>query len=339
MKFLDITNTLFNGIDASNHVEFDHEKIFYCQDDISGLKSIIAIHSSKSGPAIGGCRFRHYQTYEEGLTDVLRLSRGMTEKNNAADIPFGGGKAIIFNDQPKSTDLLEAFASFLNYLEGIYYSAEDMGISLQDIKLVGKYTPYVFDNVDPGSYTAKGIFYSIQSALKFYLQKDIKDSVISLQGAGSVGSQLANLLGEMGATIYIQDIDQDKLKNLSTTSIHIVENALTQECDLLSPCAVGGIFTESSIQNLGCKIIAGGANNQLLTPSIDSDLYKKGIHYIPDVLINSGGVIGLTKDILNRSDFQIEEELKLIGKRALDSMSFAKVNNMSVLDAINGLLI
>jgi len=339
MKFLDITNTLFNGIDASNHVEFDHEKIFYCQDDISGLKSIIAIHSSKSGPAIGGCRFRHYQTYQEGLTDVLRLSRGMTEKNNAADIPFGGGKAIIFNDQPKSTDLLEAFASFLNYLEGIYYSAEDMGISLQDIKLVGKYTPYVFDNVDPGSYTAKGIFYSIQSALKFYLQKDIKDSVISLQGAGSVGSQLANLLGEMGATIYIQDIDQDKLKNLSTTSIHIVENALTQECDLLSPCAVGGIFTESSIQNLGCKIIAGGANNQLLTPSIDSDLYKKGIHYIPDVLINSGGVIGLTKDILNRSDLQIEEDLKLIGKRALDSMSFAKVNNMSVLDAINGLLI
>jgi leucine dehydrogenase len=263
----------------------------------------------------------------------------MTEKNNAADIPFGGGKAIIFNDQPKSTDLLEAFASFLNYLEGIYYSAEDMGISLQDIKLVGKHTPYVFDNVDPGSYTAKGIFYSIQSALKFYLQKDIKDSVISLQGAGSVGSQLANLLGEMGATIYIQDIDQDKLKNLSTTSIHIVENALTQECDLLSPCAVGGIFTESSIQNLGCKIIAGGANNQLLTPSIDSDLYKKGIHYIPDVLINSGGVIGLTKDILNRSDLQIEEDLKLIGKRALDSMSFAKVNNMSVLDAINGLLI
>ena len=339
MKFLDITNTLFNGIDASNHVEFDHEKIFYCQDDISGLKSIIAIHSSKSGPAIGGCRFRHYQTYEEGLTDVLRLSRGMTQKNNAADIPFGGGKAIIFNDQPKSTDLLEAFASFLNYLEGIYYSAEDMGISLQDIKLVGKHTPYVFDNVDPGSYTAKGIFYSIQSALKFYLQKDIKDSVISLQGAGSVGSQLANLLGEMGATIYIQDIDQNKLKNLSTTSIHIVENALTQECDLLSPCAVGGIFTESSIQNLGCKIIAGGANNQLLTPSIDSDLYKKGIHYIPDVLINSGGVIGLTKDILNRSDLQIEEDLKLIGKRALDSMSFAKVNNMSVLDAINGLLI
>ena len=339
MKFLDITNTLFNGIDASNHVEFDHEKIFYCQDDISGLKSIIAIHSSKSGPAIGGCRFRHYQTYEEGLTDVLRLSRGMTEKNNAADIPFGGGKAIIFNDQPKSTDLLEAFASFLNYLEGIYYSAEDMGISLQDIQLVGKHTPYVFDNVDPGSYTAKGILYSIQSALKFYLQKDIKDSVISLQGAGSVGSQLANLLGELGATIYIQDIDQDKLKNLSTTSIHIVENALTQECDLLSPCAVGGIFTESSIQNLGCKIIAGGANNQLLTPSIDSDLYKKGIHYIPDVLINSGGVIGLTKDILNRSDLQIEEDLKLIGKRALDSMSFAKVNNMSVLDAINGLLI
>ncbi|MDC1141328.1 Glu/Leu/Phe/Val dehydrogenase dimerization domain-containing protein [Gammaproteobacteria bacterium] len=339
MKFLDITDTLFNGVQASSHIEFDHEKIFYCEDDISGLKSIIAIHSSKSGPAIGGCRFRQYQTYEEGLTDVLRLSRGMTEKNNAADIPFGGGKAIIFSDKPKSTELLVAFASFLNQLEGIYYSAEDMGISLEDIQLVGKHTPYVFDNVDPGSYTAKGIFYSIQVALKFYLQKDIKDSIISLQGAGSVGSELAKLLGDMGATIYVQDIDQVKLQQLSTDNIHIVEDALTQECDLLSPCAVGGIFTESSIQNLGCKIIAGGANNQLLNPTIDSHLHKKGIRYIPDVLINSGGVIGLTKDILKRNDLQIEDDLKLIGKRALDSMSFAKANNMSVLEAIDGLLI
>ena len=339
MKFLDITDTLFNGVQASSHIEFDHEKIFYCEDDISGLKSIIAIHSSKSGPAIGGCRFRQYQTYEEGLTDVLRLSRGMTEKNNAADIPFGGGKAIIFSDQPKSTELLIAFASFLNQLEGIYYSAEDMGISLEDIQLVGKHTPYVFDNVDPGSYTAKGIFYSIQVALKFYLQKDIKDSIISLQGAGSVGSELAKLLGDMGATIYVQDIDQVKLQQLSAENIHIVEDALTQECDLLSPCAVGGIFTESSIQNLGCKIIAGGANNQLLNPTIDSHLHKKGIRYIPDVLINSGGVIGLTKDILKRNDLQIEDDLKLIGKRALDSMSFAKANNMSVLEAIDGLLI
>ena len=339
MKFLDITDTLFNGVQASSHIEFDHEKIFYCEDDISGLKSIIAIHSSKSGPAIGGCRFRHYETYEEGLTDVLRLSRGMTEKNNAADIPFGGGKAIIFSDKPKSTELLVAFASFLNQLEGIYYSAEDMGISLEDIQLVGKHTPYVFDNVDPGSYTAKGIFYSIQVALKFYLQKDIKDSIISLQGAGSVGSELAKLLGDMGATIYVQDIDQVKLQQLSTENIHIVEDALTQECDLLSPCAVGGIFTESSIQNLGCKIIAGGANNQLLNPTIDSHLHKKGIRYIPDVLINSGGVIGLTKDILKRNDLQIEDDLKLIGKRALDSMSFAKANNMSVLEAIDGLLI
>mgnify|MGYP003684532781 FL=1 len=339
MKFLEITDTLFNGVQASSHIEFDHEKIFYCEDDISGLKSIIAIHSSKSGPAIGGCRFRHYETYEEGLTDVLRLSRGMTEKNNAADIPFGGGKAIIFSDKPKSTELLVAFASFLNQLEGIYYSAEDMGISLEDIQLVGKHTPYVFDNVDPGSYTAKGIFYSIQVALKFYLQKDIKDSIISLQGAGSVGSELAKLLGDMGATIYVQDIDQVKLQQLSAENIHIVEDALTQECDLLSPCAVGGIFTESSIQNLGCKIIAGGANNQLLNPTIDSHLHKKGIRYIPDVLINSGGVIGLTKDILKRNDLQIEDDLKLIGKRALDSMSFAKANNMSVLEAIDGLLI
>ena len=335
MKFLDITNTVFNDIDASQHMEFDHEKIFYCEDDISGLKSIIAIHSSAAGPAIGGCRFRKYQSYEEGLMDVLRLSRGMTEKNKVAHIPFGGGKAIIFSDQPKSTELLRAFASFLNHLEGAYYSAEDIGISLEDIKFVAKHTPYVFDNVDPGSYTAKGIFYSIESALEFYLQKHIKDSVISIQGAGSVGSQLAKLLADRGATIYIQDIDCSKLEELNVPDIHIVENALTQECDLLAPCAVGGIFTQISIKTLGCKIIAGGANNQLLTQSIDNDLYKQGVHYIPDVLINSGGVIGLTKDILKRSEMNIEEDLKLIGKRALQSMVYSKTNNMSVLDAMN----
>lgn len=339
MKFLDITKTAFKDINASQHLEFDHEKIFYCEDNATGLKSIIAIHSSEAGPAIGGCRFRDYQTYEEGLTDVLRLSRGMTEKNKAAHIPFGGGKAIIFKEQPKSPELLQAFASFLNHLEGSYYSAEDIGISLEDIKLVGKNTPYVFDNVDPGSYTAKGIFYSIEAALEFYLQKSIKDAVISIQGAGSVGSQLAKLLVGMGAIIYIQDIDRSKLEELSATNIHIVEDALAQDCDLLAPCAIGGIFTQSSIKNLCCKIIAGGANNQLLTPSIDNYLYKQGVHYIPDVLINSGGVIGLTKDILKRSEIEVEEDLKLIGQRALNSMVYAKTNNMSVLDAMNSLLI
>ena len=335
MKFLDITNTVFNNIDASQHMEFDHEKLFYCEDNATGLKSIVAIHSSKEGPAIGGCRFRHYQTYEEGLTDVLRLSRGMTEKNKAANIPFGGGKAIIFGDRPKSTELLQAFAVFLNYLEGAYYSAEDIGISLEDIKLVGKHTPYVFDNVDPGSYTAKGIYYSIESALKFYLHKTIKDSVISIQGAGSVGSQLAKLLADTGATIYIQDIDRSKLDYLDAHNINVVENALTQECDLLAPCAVGGIFTQSSIKNLGCKIIAGGANNQLLTQNIDNALFKQGVHYVPDVLINSGGVIGLTKDILNRSELNVEDELKIKGTRALNSMIFEKTISMSILDAMN----
>ena len=339
MKFLDITDTIFNNINASDHIEFNHEKVIYCEDSISGLKSIIAIHDTSRGMAIGGCRYRDYDSYEDGLNDVLRLSRGMTEKNIAADIPFGGGKAIIFGDQPKSTQLLKSFADFLNHLDGAYYSAEDIGITLEDIKYVGTHSPFVFDNVDPGSYTAKGIFYSIQSAIKFYLQKDLGDSRVSIQGAGSVGMQLANLLAEAGCVVYIEDLDESKLKNIISKNIHPIKNSLTQECDLLAPCAVGGILDQHSIQSLGSKIIAGGANNQLLTADIDQKLFDKGIHYIPDVLINSGGVIGLTKDALNKTDAQIEEDLKLIGKRVLRSIETAKTNNVSVLSDLKTLLV
>ena len=339
MKFLDITDTVFNNINASDHVEFNHEKVVYCEDSTSGLKSIVAIHDTSRGSAIGGCRYRHYDSYADGLNDVLRLSRGMTEKNIAADIPFGGGKAIIFGDQPKTPKLLESFAHFLNNLDGAYYSAEDIGITLEDIKFVGTITPFVFDNVDPGTYTAKGIFYSIQSAIKFYLQKDLKNSTVSIQGAGSVGMQLANLLAAAGCIVYIEDLDESKLQNIIFDNIYPISNSLTQQCDLFAPCAVGGVFDHKSIQTLGSKIIAGGANNQLLTADIDQKLFEIGVNFIPDVLINSGGVIGLTKDILKRSDIQVEEDLRLIGSRVLEMIKSAKSNNVSVLSSLKASLI
>ncbi len=337
MIFRDITETLFNQIHASSHEEFNHEKVYYYENPEIGFKSIIAIHSTSTGPAIGGCRYRNYSSYAEGLTDVLRLSRGMTEKNNAAHLPFGGGKAIIFGDQPKSEASLQAFAHFLNQLDGIYYSAEDIGITLQDIQYVGRHSPYVFDNVDPGPYTAKGIFYSIQAALKFYTGKSLETSSISIQGAGSVGLTLAHHLADAGATIYIQDIDLTKVSSINHANIIPVEDALTQECDLLAPCAIGGILNINSINTLNCSIIAGGANNQLQTLEVDDLLLALNIHYVPDVLINSGGVIGLTKDILERDETLIELELKLVAQRAIEFMTIASKNNISVLSAMNRL--
>src|SRR6056300_1100589 len=224
----------------------------------------------------------------------------MTDKNNVANIPFGGGKAIIFSQGNKSKDMLRSFASFLNLLKGSYISAEDIGISLEDIRFIKNHTDYVFDNVDPGPFTAKGLFYSIEQAIEIYFSEDLKDKKIAIQGAGSVGKRLAEYLASSGAQVFISDIDQSKLDEFNNKNIICVDDAFSIECDLFSPCAVGAIFAKESIYNLNCKIIAGGANNQLLDGTIANELDQMGIVFIPDVLINSGGVIGLTKDFLNR---------------------------------------
>ena len=338
MIFQDITNTLFKDINVSAHHEFEHERIFYYEDPDVNLQSLVAIHDSSRGPAIGGCRFKAYETYEEGLNDVLRLSQGMTHKNILADVPFGGGKAIIFSNNQKSPELLKSFARFLNFLEGAYISAEDIGISLEDIRFIKNHSPHVFDNVDPGPFTARGLFYAIETAIKFYFQSTLKGKKIAIQGAGSVGLRLAYHLEKAGATIYIEDINAEKLKGITSTNITPVENALSQECDLFAPCAVGAILTSSSISQLKCKVIAGGANNQLTEESLDKKIYKLGISYIPDVLINSGGVIGLTKDRMNKSDIETEEDLRMIAQRTLGLMQRARSESISVLEAMNRLV-
>jgi leucine dehydrogenase len=299
------------------------------------LKSLIALHDSSKGPAIGGCRFKKYDSFEAGLNDVLRLSRGMTEKNNVAQIPFGGGKAIIFKQSKKSKQLLKSFASFLNLLMGSYISAEDIGISLEDIKFIKNYSDYVFDNVDPGPFTAKGVYYSIEQAISMHFSETLYGKKIAIQGAGSVGKKLAEHLSNAGARVYISDIDQKKLDAIEDDKITCVDDAFSTDCDVFSPCAVGAIFSQSSINNLNCKIIAGGANNQLLDESVAGLLHEKGIIYIPDVLINSGGVIGLTKDIMKRSETQTELQLRNIGTRVKKLMIKAKNESISVQAALS----
>jgi len=269
------------------------------------------------------------------LTDVLRLSRGMTDKNKVAQIPFGGGKAVIFKDGVKSDALLAAFADFLNLLEGSYISAEDIGITLEDIQFIKKYSNFVFDNVDPGPFTAKGLFFSIEQAIKTHLSENIEGKKIAIQGAGSVGKKLAEYLAKAGANVFISDIDKSKLEAINDNNITCIDDAFTFDCDLLAPCAVGGIFTKTSIKDLNCKIIAGGANNQLLNASVADDLHKRGILFIPDILINSGGVIGLTKDFLNRDETKTEEALKEIAYRVREAIILSKEKSISINETLN----
>ena len=335
MIFKDITDTNFKRIDISSHHEFNHEKVYYYEDQATQLTSLIAVHSTVKGPAIGGCRYRQYDSFADGLTDVLRLSRGMTDKNNVAGIPFGGGKAIIFKQKVKSKNLLKSFAAFLNCLNGTYISAEDIGITLEDIIFIREHSEHVFDNVDPGPFTAKGLFYSIEQAIQTYFSENLLGKRIAIQGAGSVGKSLAEYLASSGAHVLISDIDRSKLDDIDNHNITCVDDAFSVECDLFSPCAVGAIFTNDSIRNLKCKIIAGGANNQLLDTSIAENLFKKGIVYIPDTLINSGGVIGLTKDYLKRDDAETEQALRDIANRVKDLMIESQESSISIYQALN----
>ena len=339
MIFKDITKTNFKGIDISSHHEFNHEKVFYYEDNRVGIKSLVAIHDSSKGPAIGGCRFKEYDSFEDGLNDVLRLSRGMTHKNNVAQIPFGGGKAIIFKESNKSNHLLKSYANFLNLLEGQYISAEDIGISLGDIRFVKKYTEFVFDNIDPGPYTAKGIYYVIREAIDFCFSEPLTDKKISIQGAGSVGKKLAEHLANDGAKVFISDIDKSKLEKIDNPNIYCIDDAFSFDCDVFSPCALGAIFNKSSIKSLNCKIIAGGANNQLQDSSIANDLHDRGIIYIPDILINSGGAIGLTKDLMKRNEVETESDLMNIAYRVRKGLTESQEKSTSLQDAIKELIV
>ena len=339
MIFKDITKTNFKGIDISSHHEFNHEKVFYYEDDRVGIKSLVAIHDSSKGPAIGGCRFKEYDSFEDGLNDVLRLSRGMTHKNNVAQIPFGGGKAIIFKESNKSNHLLKSYANFLNLLEGQYISAEDIGISLGDIRFVKKYTEFVFDNIDPGPYTAKGIYYVIREAIDFCFSEPLTDKKISIQGAGSVGKKLAEHLANDGAKVFISDIDKSKLEKIDNPNIYCIDDAFSFDCDVFSPCALGAIFNKSSIKSLNCKIIAGGANNQLQDSSIANDLHDRGIIYIPDILINSGGAIGLTKDLMKRNEVETESDLMNIAYRVRKGLTESQEKSISLQDTIKELIV
>lgn len=315
MIFKEISNNTFDGLVVREHSEYNHEKVYYYEDPGVSLKSLVAIHSTKHGPAIGGCRFKNYDNFLDGLNDVLRLSRGMTEKNIAADVPFGGGKAIIFaNGINKSHDLLKSFANFLNLIKGEYISAEDIGITLEDIQFVGNFTDHVFNNVDPSSYTARGIFYSIKEVLEMH-NIPLSEASVGIQGAGNVGFKLSTLLLKEGVKTYISDTDQQKLIIAEEGGCIISKDIFLEKMNVFAPCAVGGILDELNISKLSASFVIGGANNQLLNPSMDTLLRKKNIIYIPDAMINAGGVIGLTKDILNRNEDDVDHELRAIAER------------------------
>ena len=294
-----------------NHAEFDnHEALHFFTDEPTGLEAIIAVHSTALGPAAGGCRRWSYASKDDALTDVLRLSRGMTYKNAVADLHFGGGKAVILatDSAPKSAQLFAAFGRAVESLAGRYITAEDVGMSVEDMRHVREQTEYVTglpqsgDSAggDPSPWTALGVFLGIEAAVKVRLGKDSIDGLtVAVQGIGHVGAHLCRLLHEAGAKLLVADVNRDNLTQISAElPVDIVAPAdiLYADADVLAPCALGNILTSATIPKIKAQVIAGAANNQLSIEDDGAHLSERNILYAPDYVINAGGIINVSHE-------------------------------------------
>ncbi len=288
------------------HPDFDnHEIVSFGSDEESGLRAIIAVHNTALGPAVGGCRMFDYADEAAALTDALRLSRGMTYKSALAGLPMGGGKAVIMGDPQtrKTPALLRAMGRFVETLNGLYITAEDSGTTVADIKMIGTATAHVSGVIDadkfggdPSPYTALGTYAGIKAAARHRLGVDSLDGIrVAIQGAGSVGFYLAELLLADGAQVFAADVNAanlDRVVQLGTTPVD-PQSVLFADVDVLAPCAMGGVINDHTVERIAAPIIAGAANNQLATPGHAAMLREQNILYAPDFVINAGGIIDI----------------------------------------------
>ena len=286
-----------------------HEDVHFFSDSASGLRSVIAIHSTARGPAAGGCRMFPYADEQAAIDDALRLSRAMSHKNAVADLDLGGGKAVIIGDPRtvKSGPLFEAFGRSVERLGGRYWSAEDVGVSPDDLAHARKETRFVAGleghaaaSGDPSPVTAEGVMRGIELCGRRALGRDLAGVTVAIQGVGHVGAYLADKLAAEGAKLVITDVDQAALAAVAArTGARVVTPAeiFDAQADVFAPCAMGGAITRETVGRLKGKVVAGGANNQLGDPDAGRLLAERGVLYAPDFVINGGGIINVAAEI------------------------------------------
>lgn len=332
---MNAVHTSFHHTAVFDHPENDgHENIVFAHDKETGLKAIIAVHSTALGPALGGCRMWPYETPSAALNDAMRLSRGMTYKNALAGLDLGGGKAVIIADprKNKSAELMEAFGRYVDRLSGAYITAEDVGVSPEDMEAVALQTDHVRGTRatglgDPSPYTALGVFAGIQASAKHVFgSDDLEGKTVSVQGLGHVGYGVAGHLHEAGARLIVSDIHAPAVQRaqdaFGATAVE-AEDAHLVETDIYVPCALGAGLNARTIPQIRARVVAGAANNQLQTPADGIALKKRGILYAPDYAINAGGVISIALAAPGGSDtavkvktLKIAETLTAIYERA-----------------------
>ena len=290
--------------------EEGHEQIFFCQDDTANLRMLIGIHDTTLGPALGGCRMWPYDHEHEAVTDVLRLSRGMTSKSASTGQNFGGGKAVLWGDAAKDKDeaLFRTLGRFVEGLQGNFITGTDVGTTGKDFVWSQQETNYLValpeshgGSGDSSLTTAFGVFRGMQACSQtVFGSDDLKGRRVALQGGGKVGYHLARFLHEAGARLVIADIDQAKVDRIVDefgASPVSCDDIISTACDIFSPNALGGILHEESIRRLQCRIVAGSANNQLLNTEHAELLRQRDILYAPDYVINAGGLIQVADEL------------------------------------------
>lgn len=340
--------------DVRKHPDFDHhEKVLGAEDSSVGFRAFVALHSTAMGNARGGCRYWPYADDQAALSDVLKLSRGMTYKCALAGLDYGGGKTVILG-KPGTTrptpETMLALGHMLNELDGAYETGEDVGTSAEDFRIAGKVTDYVrvksiekAGAIDlpngPPYYTAQGVYYGIKAAVKHKLkQSDLKGVRVAIKGLGHVGMTLCGLLHTEGAALMVTDIDPLKIRQaeeLYDAKAATPEDIMAQEAEVYSPCALGGDLTERSIAGLKAVIVAGAANNQLASPQSAKLMHERGVLYAPDYCINAGGVINVV--LVGHTHEQVLARTSRIGDTLGRIFQMSDTHNMNtalIADAI-----
>lgn len=323
--------------------DFDgHEQVVFGHDAATGLRAVIAIHSTALGPAAGGCRMWTYRSTDEALTDALRLSRGMSYKNAMAELAFGGGKAVILGDsrRDKTPELFAAFGRLVDTLGGRYITAEDVGTTTADMEHAARETRFVSGlkraagrvGGDPGPKTALGVFLGLQAAVRFQLERDLQGVSVLVQGLGGVGRPLCRLLVEAGARLKVADARPalaEQVREELGVELVPADSIAAEEADVFAPCALGAVLNEWSIPRLRVSVVAGAANNQLARASDGPALMQAGILYAPDYVINAGGIINVAHEYRGgTSEAEVRADIEKIPLRLTAIFERARRENL-----------
>jgi leucine dehydrogenase len=311
-----------------NHAEFDHhEQVLFCHEERTGLRGIIAVHSTALGPAAGGCRMYPYATIDDALTDVLRLSKGMTYKNAIAGLPLGGGKGVIIADSSGADkpNLLRAFSRHVQSLGGCYWTAIDVGVGPADADIMAENCDFVFarasqypDGFDPSLFTALGGFVGVQAvAAHIWNRADLIGLRVAIQGLGATGRDLARQLHEAGAKLVVADVKDEAVRDVVAgfgAEAVAPEAIHAQDVDVFAPCALGGVLNDVTVPEIRARAVCGLANNQLAEPRHGEALRRRGITYVPDYVVNAGGMMGASSVIFGMSSREASRQ-RILGLR------------------------